>query len=55
MIRDIDPTNDLTFLRIKEKAFELGGIVKQSLDPKAEISGTEIMVAPDKDFMLIVV
>jgi len=28
MIRDIDPTNDLTFLRIKAKVFELGGVVK---------------------------
>jgi dynein light chain roadblock-type len=36
MIRDLDPTNDLTFLRIKTR-----------LD--------EIMVAPDKDYILIVV
>jgi len=34
IIRDLDPTNDLTFLRIKTKA-------------------KEIMVAPDKEFMLI--
>ena len=34
IIRDLDPTNDLTFLRIKTK-------------------GKEIMVAPDKEFMLI--
>lgn len=36
MIRDLDPTNDLTFLRIKTH-------------------NDEIMVAPDKDYMLIVV
>jgi dynein light chain roadblock-type len=36
MIRDLDPTNDLTFLRIKTR-------------------NDEIMVAPDKDYMLIVV
>ena len=35
-MRDLDPTNDLIFLRIKSKF-------------------NEIMVAPDKDFMLIVV
>ena len=36
IVRDLDPSNDLTFLRIKTKQ-------------------NEIMVAPDKDFMLIVV
>ncbi len=36
MVRDLDPTNDLTFLRIKTR-------------------NDEIMVAPDKDYMLIVV
>jgi len=36
MIRDLDPTNDLTFLRIKTKQ-------------------EEIMVTPDKDYMLIAV
>ena len=35
MIRDLDPTNDLTFLRIKTK-------------------NDEILVAPDKDYVLIV-
>eukprot|EP01015_Nassula_variabilis_P031029 TRINITY_DN6925_c0_g1_i7.p2 TRINITY_DN6925_c0_g1~~TRINITY_DN6925_c0_g1_i7.p2 ORF type:complete len:107 (+),score=28.99 TRINITY_DN6925_c0_g1_i7:162-482(+) len=35
-IRDLDPQNELTFLRIRSK-------------------NNEIMVAPDKDFMLIVV
>ncbi|XP_014240457.1 dynein light chain roadblock-type 2 [Cimex lectularius] len=35
-VRDLDPTNDLTFLRMRSKKHE-------------------IMVAPDKDFMLIVV
>eukprot|EP01017_Pseudomicrothorax_dubius_P045333 TRINITY_DN7826_c0_g1_i10.p2 TRINITY_DN7826_c0_g1~~TRINITY_DN7826_c0_g1_i10.p2 ORF type:complete len:108 (-),score=36.47 TRINITY_DN7826_c0_g1_i10:162-485(-) len=35
-VRDLDPTNDLTFLRIRSK-------------------NNEILVAPDKDFMLIVV
>ena len=35
-IRDIDPSNELTFMRLKTK-------------------GSEIMVAPDKEFMLIVV
>lgn len=35
-VRDLEPTNDLTFLRIKSKL-------------------NEIMVAPDKDFILIVV
>jgi len=35
-IRDIDPQNDLTFLRIRSKKHE-------------------IMVAPDKDFLLIVI
>ena len=35
-IRDLDPTNDLTFLRIRSKK-------------------TEIMVAPDKEFTLIVI
>jgi dynein light chain roadblock-type len=36
VIRDLDPTNDLTFLRIRSKKHE-------------------IMVAPDKDFLLIVI
>lgn len=36
MIRDLDPTNDLTFLRIKTKQ-------------------EEIMVTPDKDYMLIAI
>merc|ERR1712093_137133 len=35
-VRDLDPTNDLTFLRIRSKK-------------------TEIMVAPDKEFILIVI
>jgi dynein light chain roadblock-type len=35
-VRDIDPQNDLTFLRIRSKK-------------------NEIMVAPDKDYMLIVI
>jgi len=36
MVRDLDPTNDLTFLRIRSKKHE-------------------IMVAPDKEYILIVV
>eukprot|EP00455_Lapot_gusevi_P046765 TRINITY_DN620_c0_g1_i3.p1 TRINITY_DN620_c0_g1~~TRINITY_DN620_c0_g1_i3.p1 ORF type:complete len:102 (+),score=21.55 TRINITY_DN620_c0_g1_i3:52-357(+) len=36
VVRDLDPTNDLTFLRIRSKKHE-------------------IMVAPDKDYLLIVV
>ena len=36
VIRDLDPTNDLTFLRIRSKKHE-------------------IMVAPDKEYILIVV
>ncbi len=36
IIRDLDPINDLTFLRLKSK-------------------NNEIMIAPDKDFILIVV
>jgi dynein light chain roadblock-type len=36
IVRDLDPTNDLTFLRIRSKKHE-------------------IMVAPDKDYVLIVV
>ncbi|CAH0769646.1 unnamed protein product [Bemisia tabaci] len=36
VVRDLDPTNDLTFLRIRSKKHE-------------------IMVAPDKEFMLIVI
>lgn len=36
VVRDLDPTNDLTFLRIRSKR-------------------SEVMVAPDKDFILIVV
>ena len=35
-VRDLDPTNELTFLRIRSKK-------------------SEIMVAPDKDFTLIVI
>eukprot|EP00754_Rhynchopus_humris_P034399 Rhum_TRINITY_DN15732_c0_g1::Rhum_TRINITY_DN15732_c0_g1_i1::g.161975::m.161975/K10419/DYNLRB, DNCL2; dynein light chain roadblock-type len=35
-VRDLDPTNDLTFLRIRSKKHE-------------------IMVAPDKDYILIVI
>jgi dynein light chain roadblock-type len=35
-VRDIDPQNDLTFLRVRSKK-------------------NEIMVAPDKDYMLIVI
>lgn len=35
-VRDLDPTNDLSFLRIRSKK-------------------NEIMVAPDKDFILIVI
>ncbi|XP_066598244.1 dynein light chain roadblock-type 2 [Prorops nasuta] len=36
VIRDLDPTNDLTFLRIRSKKHE-------------------VMVAPDKEFILIVI
>ncbi|KAG6449053.1 dynein light chain roadblock-type 2 [Manduca sexta] len=36
VVRDLDPSNDLTFLRIRSKK-------------------SEVMVAPDKDFILIVV
>lgn len=36
MVRDLDPTNDLSFLRLKSKL-------------------NEILVAPDKDFLLIVI
>lgn len=36
VVRDLDPGNDLTFLRIRSKKHE-------------------IMVAPDKDFILIVI
>jgi dynein light chain roadblock-type len=36
MVRDLDPTNDLAFLRIKSKL-------------------NEILIAPDKDFLLIVI
>lgn len=36
VVRDLDPTNDLTFLRIRSKR-------------------SEVMVAPDKEFILIVV
>lgn len=36
VVRDLDPSNDLTFLRIRSKKHE-------------------IMVAPDKEFILIVV
>lgn len=36
VVRDLDPSNDLTFLRIRSKKHE-------------------IMVAPDKDFILIVI
>jgi len=35
-VRDIDPTNDLTFLRLRSKKHE-------------------IMIAPDKDYILIVI
>ena len=36
MVRDLDPLNDLTFLRIKTR-------------------NEEILVTPDKDFMLIAI
>lgn len=36
LVRDLDPTNDLAFLRIKTR-------------------NEEIMVTPDKDFMLIAI
>lgn len=36
VVRDLDPSNDLTFLRVRSKKHE-------------------IMVAPDKDFVLIVI
>lgn len=36
VVRDLDPTNDLTFLRIRSKKHE-------------------VMVAPDKEFILIVI
>lgn len=36
LVRDLDPTNDLTFLKIKTR-------------------NEEIMVTPDKDFMLIAI
>ncbi|XP_042883341.1 dynein light chain roadblock-type 2-like [Penaeus japonicus] len=35
VVRDLDPTNDLTFLRVRSKKHE-------------------IMIAPDKEYMLIV-
>ena len=36
VVRDLDPSNDLTFLRIRSKKHE-------------------IMIAPDKDFIMIVI
>ncbi|KAH8325182.1 hypothetical protein KR074_009328, partial [Drosophila pseudoananassae] len=36
VVRDLDPSNDMTFLRVRSKKHE-------------------IMVAPDKDFILIVI
>uniref|UniRef100_A0A1L8DX00 Dynein light chain roadblock n=1 Tax=Nyssomyia neivai TaxID=330878 RepID=A0A1L8DX00_9DIPT len=36
VVRDLDPSNDLTFLRVRSKKHE-------------------IMVAPDKDFILLVI
>jgi len=36
VVRDLDPTNDLTFLRVRSKKHE-------------------ILIAPDKEYMLIVV
>ena len=36
LVRDLDPTNDLSFLRIKTKL-------------------NEILIAPDKDFLIIVI
>jgi dynein light chain roadblock-type len=36
LVRDLDPTNDLAFLRIKSKQ-------------------NEILIAPDKDLLLIVI
>jgi dynein light chain roadblock-type len=36
VVRDLDPTNDLTFLRVRSKKHE-------------------VMLAPDKDFLLIVI
>ncbi|GLH01880.1 hypothetical protein R5R35_003638 [Gryllus longicercus] len=36
VVRDLDPTNDLTFLRVRSKKHE-------------------IMVAPDKEFLLVVI
>jgi len=36
VVRDLDPTNDLTFLRVRSKKHE-------------------IMIAPDKEYMLIVI
>lgn len=36
VVRDLDPSNDLTFLRIRSKKHE-------------------ILVAPDKDFLLLVI
>eukprot|EP00919_Chromeraceae_sp_WS-2016_P024656 GHVR01058245.1.p2 GENE.GHVR01058245.1~~GHVR01058245.1.p2 ORF type:complete len:102 (+),score=17.08 GHVR01058245.1:21-326(+) len=36
VVRDLDPQNDLTFLRVRSKKFE-------------------IMVAPDRDYILIVI
>ncbi|XP_026322857.1 dynein light chain roadblock-type 2-like [Hyposmocoma kahamanoa] len=36
VVRDLDPTNDLTFLRIRSKK-------------------SEVMIAPDREFILIVV
>lgn len=36
VVRDLDPSNDLTFLRVRSKKHE-------------------ILVAPDKDFILIVI
>lgn len=36
VVRDLDPSNDLTFLRVRSKKHE-------------------IMVAPEKDFILIVI
>ena len=59
MFKELDPTNDLTFLRIRTKVI-LSMFGPHSILPKYTLILTlfqkhEIMVAPDRDYLLIVI
>ena len=54
IVRDPDPTNQLTFLRVKSVKHEVGGMVMKQARDAIRIMMMQVLVAPEDAFMVIV-